>query len=112
EASARIRFSAGWIGTSNSMPTLAAHACRRGPEAHGVTPFCYPAAGGCATTVGRNPYRGAAKPHPPPRPPAPPIIGIPGMPGVPGVPATSSTPGGLYHPSAGDAVAAWLAAGV
>lgn len=34
------------------------------------------------------------------------------MPGAPGVPDTSSTPGGLYQPSAGDAVAALFVAGV
>src|SRR5277367_3998958 len=90
------------------------HTDRDGPGNHGVVaPFRYPAAGGCATTVGLNPYRGAAKPHP--RPPAPPAIGIPGMPGAPGVADASSIPGGLYQPPAcagdGAAAAAWLAAG-
>jgi hypothetical protein len=41
----------------------------------------------------------------------PPAIGIPGIPGIPGVADASSTPGGIYQPSAGDAVAVGLATG-
>jgi hypothetical protein len=51
-------------------------------------------------TVGRNPYRGAAKPKPRP---AEASIGIPGVPGIPdNSPAT--TPGVAVQPAAGNAV--------
>lgn len=58
-------------------------------------------------TVGRKPYRGAAKPKPRP---AEPTIGIPGIPGIPDIPC-APTPDAVVQPAAGNAVTEELVTG-
>jgi predicted ATPase len=68
---------------------------RQRPEIHHYAPSRHPAAGGCAITVSRTPYRGWT-----PKARATVGAGIPGTPGIPD-PAASSVPASVVKP-AGD----------